>query len=46
MHDCQFYTEEQLKRAVKEYIDGFYNPKRLHSGFGYQSPVEYEKNAA
>lgn len=46
IHGCRFHTEEQLKKAVKEYIDGFYNPKRLHSGLGYQSPVEYEKNAA
>ncbi|WP_404419323.1 IS3 family transposase [Marinospirillum sp.] len=46
IHGRHFNTDEQLKRAVNEYIIGFYNPKRLHSGLGYQSPVEYEKNAA
>lgn len=46
IHGRHFNTDEQLKRAVNEYIIGFYNPKRLHSGLGYQSPVEYERNAA
>jgi putative transposase len=25
------------------YIECFYNPKRLHSTIGYLSPVEFEK---
>ena len=24
------------------YIEGWYNPSRLHSGLGYQSPMTYE----
>lgn len=46
IHGCRFHTEEQLKQAVKEYIDGLYNPKRLHFGLGYQSSIEYEENSA
>ncbi|TGG89381.1 hypothetical protein E4656_20050 [Natronospirillum operosum] len=32
--------------AVREYINGFYNPQRLHSGIGYRSPIEYEQAVA
>lgn len=45
LHGCQFETEEQLKRAVKEYIS-YYNVRRLHSGLGYTTPEQYEKLAA
>ncbi len=31
-----------LRKAIKDYIDGFYNRSRLHSGLGYLSPLEYE----
>lgn len=33
----------EAKEAVYEYIDNFYNPKRIHSSIGYLSPDEYEK---
>lgn len=29
-------------RLVGGYIDGFYNPERLHSTIGFVSPIEYE----
>lgn len=38
----QFESEEQLRAAVFEYIETWYNRKRLHSSLGYLSPVEYE----
>lgn len=31
-----------LRRALFEYIEGWYNTRRLHSSLGYRSPAEYE----
>src|ERR1700692_2720223 len=31
-----------LHRAVFDYIEGWYNVRRLHSTLGYQSPAAYE----
>jgi len=36
-------TRAQLRSAIFEYIEGFYNPTRLHSTLGMRSPVEYER---
>lgn len=35
-------TRTGLRRAVFEYIEGWYNTRRLHSALGYLSPAEYE----
>jgi transposase InsO family protein len=31
-----------LRTTIGAYIDGWYNPHRLHSSLGYQSPQQYE----
>lgn len=41
-----FQSGEDLKYALARYINDFYNRKRLHSGIGYYSPIEYERMAA
>ena len=38
-YDC----ESELRYDLARYINEFYNTKRLHSGIGYYSPVEYEQ---
>ena len=35
-------TRDGLRRAVFDYIEGWYNTRRLHSSLGYCSPAEYE----
>jgi len=35
-------TRTGLQRAVFEYIEGWYNTRRLHSTLGYLSPAQYE----
>ena len=32
---------EEIRHDVFEYIELFYNGKRMHSVLGYMSPVEY-----
>jgi putative transposase len=31
-------------RAIADYIERFYNPERLHSTLGYQSPIAFEQH--
>ena len=39
----RFKTQDEAKSAIFEYIEIFYNRKRLHSTLGYLSPMEYER---
>src|SRR3954470_18974219 len=34
-------TRRELRSAIFEYVEGFYNPSRLHSTLGMRSPAEY-----
>jgi transposase InsO family protein len=35
-------TRESARRAIFEYVEGWYNTRRRHSGLGYLSPAAYE----
>jgi transposase InsO family protein len=39
----KYRTREEARRSIFEYIEIFYNRRRLHSSIGYRPPVEYEK---
>jgi putative transposase len=41
-----FRTRPEARMAVFDYIEGFYNPRRLHSALGYRSPVQFEREMA
>jgi transposase InsO family protein len=40
-HEC-YATREQARASIFEYIEVFYNRKRLHSSLGYLSPEAFE----
>ncbi len=42
----RFETRHDARAAIFDYVERFYNPRRLHSALGYLSPVEFERRAA
>jgi transposase InsO family protein len=38
-----FATRAEANLALFEYLDGFYNPRRIQKRLGYLSPIEYEE---
>ena len=39
----RFASQAEARMACFSYIEGFYNPVRLHSALGYRSPIIYEQ---
>lgn len=39
----RFRSQAEARMACFSYIEGFYNPVRLHSALGYRSPIAYEQ---
>ncbi|NLP59305.1 transposase [Lutibacter sp. B1] len=39
----QYKSIEQAKTSIFEYIEIWYNKKRLHSSLGYKTPYEVEQ---
>jgi transposase InsO family protein len=42
VHHEHYATREEAKASIFEYIEVFYNRKRLHSALGYRSPEAFE----
>ena len=40
VHQTRFKTRKEAKAALFEYIEMFYNRRRLHSGIGYRTPAQ------
>ena len=38
----RFASQVEARMACFGYIEGWYNPVRLHSALGYRSPMAYE----
>ena len=45
VHRHRFKTRKEAESAIQEYIEAWYNNKRLHSGLGYRAPIDYERHA-
>jgi putative transposase len=45
LEHTRFRNQAEVRMAVFDFIDGWYNPRRLHSALGYKSPMNYEKKA-
>lgn len=43
VHHCDFATRQEAMTAVFDYIELFYNRRRLHQSLEYVCPVEFEK---
>ena len=41
---CNYRIREEAQNSIFEYIEIFYNRKRLHSTIGYLSPEEFENH--
>jgi len=44
MWDRPYQTRDEARQSVFDYIEVFYNRKRLHSALDYRSPVAYEQS--
>ncbi len=44
VHRCEYKTKLEVKISIFEWIEVFYNKKRMHSALGYKSPVDFEKS--
>jgi len=45
-HHAQWMDQAQARAEIHDYIEVFYNRKRLHSSLGYKTPSEVDQEAA
>ncbi len=43
IHHCDFESRDAARSAIFDYIELFYNRRRIHQSLGYVSPVEFER---
>jgi putative transposase len=44
VHDEDYQTRQEARASIFEYVEVFYNNKRLHSSLGYVTPAAYEQS--
>ena len=43
VHRQRYQTRDEARADIVNWIEGFYNARRLHSALRYQSPVQFER---
>ena len=43
VHHCDFRSRNEARAAIFEYIELFYNRKRIHQSLGYRTPEQIER---
>jgi putative transposase len=43
VHRQRYQTRDEARADIVNWIEGFYNARRLHSALSYQSPVRFER---
>jgi transposase InsO family protein len=41
---ARYPSRQAAKTAIFEYLEAFYNTRRLHSSLGYRSPTDFEED--
>jgi len=41
-HHPDYHTGDQARSEIFEYIELFYNRRRIHQSLAYQTPINYE----
>ena len=44
VNNLKFPSRQAAKSAIFEYLETFYNTRRLHSSLGYRSPLDFEED--
>ena len=42
VQENRYKTREMAKQSIFQYIESYYNRKRLHSAIGYNTPIALE----
>ncbi|WP_274379447.1 IS3 family transposase [Alkalihalobacterium alkalinitrilicum] len=43
VYQTKFRTRSKARKSILEYVEFFYNSKRIHSTLDYHTPIEFEK---
>ena len=45
LHRSRYESRNQARLDIVDWIEGFYNRKRLHSSIDYKAPVDVERSS-